>query len=178
MKLDKRHLIGSVFLLGSSVVYNVWIFTRPSVGSVNRTDVSSAEAPLLRDADGVAAPAAGAMQVPPLPDPELDRRPEWQRNPFASTRREQPSLIEHVAIEAAPPAAVADPRLTSILYSPSRRFAILDGHIVSIGETIQGSQVVDILPNAIVLDSGSRGRRVLELRPADTAIPARDVKRR
>lgn len=178
MKLDKRHLISSVFLLGGSVVYNVWVFTRPPVGSLNRTEPSSAEAPLLREADGVAAPAAGAIQIPPLPDPELDRLPEWRRNPFASTRREQPSLIEQVALESAPPPAIADPPLTSILYSPSRRFAILNGHIVSVGETIQGSQVVDIQPNAVVLESVSRGRRVLELRPPETAIPARDVKRR
>lgn len=178
MKLDKRHLIGSVFLLGGSVVYNVWIFTRPAGGSVKRTEPSSVETSLLPSTDEALPPAADTTQLSTPPDPVLDRLPEWRRNPFVDRRREPVPVVERAAAQPPPPTSAADPLPTSILYSPSRRLAIIDGRIVGVGDTVQGSRVVEILPNALVLESPARGRRRLEMRPPDTTAPSREAMRR
>ena len=44
--------------------------------------------------------------------------------------------------------------LTSILVSPDRRIAIINGQSVQINDTIQGGKVIDITPEAVLLKSG------------------------
>jgi hypothetical protein len=47
--------------------------------------------------------------------------------------------------------------LGSILYSPDRKLAIVDGGIVGPGDEVRGARIVDITPNAVILRDG-RGR--------------------
>jgi hypothetical protein len=50
-----------------------------------------------------------------------------------------------------------DAVLGTILYSPDRKLAIIDGRIVGPGDQIRGARIVDITPGSVVL-RGSDGR--------------------
>jgi len=64
---------------------------------------------------------------------------------------------------ASPPetALPFDAVLGTILYSPDRRLAIVDGRIVGPGDEVRGARVIDITPTAVMLrDSQGRLRRL------------------
>jgi hypothetical protein len=168
VKLDKRHMGISLVLLAGSVVYNVWVFS----GSGTTTRTPQPAGPIETQPSG--QPTSGGVgaidpaQVTALPDVALDRAPEWPRNPFQNVRL--PVEVVQVEEAAAPaPVPEADPVVGTILYSPDRRAAVVDGHVVRIGGTIGTSTVVDILPRAVIIESPERGRRTLELKPATGA---------
>lgn len=176
MKLDKRHLIVSVALLLGSIIYNVWVFTRPASGTsaVVATQPAALDAFATPPASGMAAAAPlDPARVKPLPDVALGRLPQWPRDPFASRRPEVPPIVE--ASTAPRPEPVAEPDLVvaSILYSADRRLAMIDGRVARIGDVISGVTIIDILPKAVVIESPARGRRTLTLRPpAGTGVIA------
>jgi hypothetical protein len=167
VKLDKRHMGLSLVLMVGSVIYNVWVFA----GSGKKTVVPPATAPAralpsgqpISDSGGRIDPA----QVKALPDVALDRFPEWPRNPFQNAH----PPAEVVAVVEPPPAPVpeADPVVGTILYSSDRRAAVVDGHVVRIGDAVGTSQVVDILPRAVIVESRERGRRTLGLKPPNSS---------
>ena len=170
MKLDKRHLVAALALLVGSIVYNVWVFTRP------RGNASAAGTPVAPITDTAALAAAAPVvaaplnpsQVKPLPEVALDRLPEWRRNPFANPRLPEPA----VSATAAEPAPEADPVVATILYSSDRRLALVDGRIVRVGDRLGDATIVDIVPNAVIVESPARGRRSLSLRPPGTGVVA------
>jgi hypothetical protein len=54
-----------------------------------------------------------------------------------------------------------DAVLGSILYSPDRKLAIIDGRIVGPGDEVRGARVIDITPAAVMLrDAQGRLRRL------------------
>ena len=54
-----------------------------------------------------------------------------------------------------------DAALGTILYGPDRKLAIIDGHIIQVGDDVHGARVVDITPNAVFLrDRQGRLRRL------------------
>ena len=54
-----------------------------------------------------------------------------------------------------------DAVLGTILYSPDRKLAIIDGHIVQADDDVRGARVIDITPTAVLLrDAGGRLRRL------------------
>jgi len=168
VKLGRQHVIASLVLLVASILYNVWVFTRPASG---RTPADEPPTAVPQDAGSIGASrgAADPTQVRQLPDVALDRAPVWTRNPFEHSR------LKPVAVEPPAPAPVAevplaDPHISSILHSPDRRLALIEGRIVRVGDMVAGAKVVDILPNAVVVESPERGRRALGLRqPGTTA---------
>lgn len=168
MTLDKRHMAGSVFLLFAAIAYNVWVFTRPA------TRVSAAPAPVDMtgasatgpQTDGGSAAAAGLANLPALPDVELDRLPQWNRDPFADMR-EKPEVVE-AAPAPPPPVVEADPVVASILFSTDRRLAVIDGRIVRPNDRVGTATVVDILPKAVVLEFAGGERRTVELQAPRT----------
>jgi hypothetical protein len=55
-----------------------------------------------------------------------------------------------------------DARLETILYSPDRKLAIVDGRIVQVGDEIPGARIVDITPGVVfVRDSTGEERTLL-----------------
>ena len=54
--------------------------------------------------------------------------------------------------------------VTSILYSPDRQLAIVDGQIARPGDRIGSISIVEIRPRAIVVESPEGGRRIVGLR--------------
>ena len=168
MKLDKRHLVGSLILLIGSIVYNVWVFTRPADGTSAAAEAQAPGVALFAQAGaGEAVPVADLTQLPPLPDVTLDTSPEWPRDPFADMRRRpEPETVE---VQAPPPEAEPDPVVASILYSSSRRLAMIDGRVVRVGDVVSGVKVVEILRNAVIVESTFGGRRTLSLTSPKTA---------
>jgi hypothetical protein len=54
-----------------------------------------------------------------------------------------------------------DASLGTILYSPDRQLAIIDGRIVGLGDEIRGARIVDITPAAVSLrDAQGKLRRL------------------
>jgi MSHA biogenesis protein MshK len=78
--------------------------------------------------------------------------------------------------EAAPgEAAVAPSRLQSVLISPSRRTAVIDGRAVTIGDRVGDATLVAIAPSEVILQRGAE-RQALKLHPGvekTTPVPTR-----
>jgi hypothetical protein len=54
-----------------------------------------------------------------------------------------------------------DAVLETILYSSERQLAIVDGHILGLGDEVRGAKVVEIEPTSVLLrDAGGRLRRL------------------
>jgi hypothetical protein len=54
-----------------------------------------------------------------------------------------------------------DASLGTILYSADRKFAIVDGRIIGIGDEVRGARVTDITPAAVFLrDAQGKLRRL------------------
>ena len=164
MTLRKSHLVLALVLFAISLAYNAWVLLRP----VPNTVASRAETPLI---EGIhtggptvtGEPVAEVIDqatLPPVPDVGLDRAPEWPRNPFLSTR------VRAAETSPASAKATAEPDLVlaSILYSAERRLAIVNGRIVGVGDRVGSMTVRDIEPRAVVVESSTGVRRMLELR--------------
>lgn len=173
MKFDKRHLIASLALLVGSIVYNVWVFTRPAADTRTGpvTSVAAVDAPAPSVPGGSIPATVDPAQVKPLPDVALDRSPEWPRDPFASLR--QAPAIAQTDVPAPVQIEEPDPVVASILYSSDRRLAMIDGRVARIGDVVGGAKIIDILPNAVIIESPRRGQRTLTLRPSGAGATPR-----
>jgi hypothetical protein len=169
MKLGKPHLIASLAMVAVSVAYNVWVFTRPArrsapqVSAAPLLDHVAASGPVVTGEE--AAVAIDPATVAPPPDVDLSRAPEWRRNPFAGAwqQRADTAVTPAVQIDAEPDLVIA-----SILHSPERRLAVVNGRIVRAGDRVGSTTIVEIRPRAVVIESSRGARRLLELRMADT----------
>jgi MSHA biogenesis protein MshK len=61
-------------------------------------------------------------------------------------------------------ATAAPPRLQSVLLSPHRRVAVIDGRTVELGGEVGGAMLVQIAETHVTLRSGSE-LKILELQP-------------
>lgn len=160
MTVRRIHLRLALAALAVAVLYNVWHFAlrgrAPSGAAAAR---EAAEAPLIVTPSVAAGPGAAAppdpltMPAPPRVDPAA--RVSFARDPFLFG--DESRLV--VAAEA-PRAPAALPSVRSVLFSASRRLAMVDGRIVGIGEAAGGYTVADIERDAVVFEAadGSRVR--------------------
>lgn len=79
--------------------------------------------------------------------------------PLADPTRPPPSIEMLV-----PTIAGEEARLSSILLSPDRKLAVIDGAPVRLGARIGSAKLVEITPTQVVLQEGA-ARRVLRLHP-------------
>jgi len=174
MTLDKRHMAGSLAVLGCAITYNVWVFTRPADGSITGAAPMEimGEAPSAAGADNAGAAAIETAPVASLADVATDRVPEWPRDPFDNLQ-DVPQVVVNAAAPASAPAVEHDPVVASILYSTGRRLAVIDGRIVRPGERAGTAMVLDILPKAVVLELPDGDRRTVELQAPSAAGPRR-----
>jgi hypothetical protein len=162
MTLDRRHMAGSLAVLGCAIAYNVWVFTRPVARAGVEEMPATVGAPSPAAAGDSGVTALDPAQVPALADVSTDRLPTWPRDPFENLKQ-LPLVLEPVPTIAAP-VEEPDPVVASILYSPGRRLAVIDGRIVRPGDRAGRAKVIDILPKAVVLEHPDGDRRVVELR--------------
>lgn len=162
MKLDRRHMIGSLVILVASIVWNIWVFTQPAARP------AGASRP-VQPALGDNPPVAGAGPVDPttIPAPppvELTQEPVWTRNPFGRSGGPSPA-----ATTAGPPApAPALPVVGAIVFDVTTgrgRSAIVDGRVVGVGDLINGAVVLEIARDAVIVQLASGERARLALKP-------------
>jgi hypothetical protein len=101
-----------------------------------------------------AAPPDQAVAAKPAPaQVALSRRAPTLQREAPAPRGVQPKS------ESAP--LPFDAVLGTILYSPDRKLAIIDGRIVQPDDDVRGARVIDITPTAVLLrDAGGRLRRL------------------
>ena len=115
--------------------------------------------------------------------------PAWGQTLSDPTRPPQTWLAAQPKTAAAPAAEQETaPLLQSLLIGPSRRYAIIDGQLLGVGDRFRDARVVAVRPAGVVLrsKSGTRTLRLfpdVEKRPAkpfvgDTARAADKAKRR
>jgi hypothetical protein len=98
------------------------------------------------------APVTGSAPV------AVDRPPVAGSTPTAPAR---------VRPAASPEVAESfDAVLGTILYSPDRKLAIVDGRIVAVGDDVRGAKVVEITAAAVTLRDAQGRLRQLTLRNA------------
>lgn len=108
--------------------------------------------------------APRSMPAPPPPTRDLSTAMPTVR-PAAPSRSETPAATPPRARTrtAAPPDVPLpfDAVLGTILYSPDRKLAIVDGRIVGLGDEIRGARIIDITVNTVMLrDAEGRLRRI------------------
>jgi len=75
------------------------------------------------------------------------------------------------------PPAVAPQRLESILISPSRKLAVIDGRTVTVGSKVDEATVVQIAETRVTLRQGAE-LKTLELYPGIERKPVKSEKQR
>ena len=70
--------------------------------------------------------------------------------------------------------AGAAPQLQSLVIGPSRRYAIIEGQLVGVGDTFKDARVVAVRPTEVVLRS-ERGTQTLRLYPDVEKRPVKPV---
>ena len=153
MTIRRTHLTIALAALAAAVTYNVWYFVlRPSAAVVSRP---AAEQPLL----GASGPSrSGAISLDPLtipapPPVDMASAPSWRRDPFLFG--DETRDVARPVVQAQAPVL---PTVRTILYSASRRLAIVDGRIVGVGDAVGDYTVADIEKGAVVFAAPSGGR--------------------
>lgn len=113
-------------------------------------------APVVPPVSSAATPPRVAPSSPESSPrvPARETPPPRQGAPAAQARRQEPSRTAEVALPF-------EATLGTILYSPDRKLAIIDGRIVGVGDEIRGARVTDITSSAVLLrDAQGRLRRL------------------
>ncbi|MFO7692534.1 MAG: hypothetical protein R6V57_05570 [Vicinamibacterales bacterium] len=167
MTIRPAHLTLALAALAAAVLYNVWYFVlRPGAPAAPR---QAAEEPLVGAA---AAVRPGPIPLDPLTipaPPPIDpaSAPSWRRDPFLFGDETRAVSRPVVSAQAAEP-----PSVRSILYSASRRLAIVNGRIVGIGDRVGDYTVAGIERDTVVFLAPSGGRlRVSVHATAPEAVP-------
>jgi hypothetical protein len=93
---------------------------------------------------------------PPAPRP--DARPSTPASTTRSDIASETTAVEPPPRRQTPPRTLPaesplafDASMETILYSPERKLAIVDGRIVGVGDEVRGARVTEITPNAVLL---------------------------
>ena len=154
MTVQKSHLRLALFALGAAVLYNLWFFVlRPGPQSRGRV---TPEQPLLESTTLVSGASAqlDPATIPAPPDVDMSTVPVFGRDPFLFGNESR-----SVALAAARQFPEPDPTVRSILFSSTRRLAIVDGQIVSVGDTVGTYTVSAIEQGAVVFTTPAGERR-------------------
>ena len=153
MTVRRSHLTLALAALAAAVLYNVWYFVlRPSAPVLSRP---AAEQPLL---SATGPPRSGTVPLDPLTIPapppiDAASAPSWRRDPFLFG--DETRAVARPVLQARAPVL---PTVRTILYSASRRLAIVDGRIVGVGDAVGDYTVADIEKDAVVFAAPSGGR--------------------
>lgn len=133
----------------------------PALTPALRADLERSSAPTaplrIVSAAPQAPPAVSPTHLLPPPAPASSRRvfePAPRRSaPAAAPTKPPPARNEQIL--------PFDASLATILYSADRKYAIVDGRIVGVGDLVRGARIVDITQTAVILrDEQGRLRRL------------------
>jgi hypothetical protein len=153
MKVQRSHLRIALFILAAAVLYNVWSFMKPAA----RTAGPLRQQPALEtDARPTAtgAPAIDPLSIPAPPAVDMSKAPSSGRDPFLFGDETRDDRQQAARLELTP-----DPVVRSILYSSTRKTAILDHRMVGIGDSVGSLRVTDIERDAVVFTTSTGVRR-------------------
>ena len=155
MKLERRHLIIVIVIL---VLVVLWRITSsltsraapavqsqmPLISSANPQSAKAAAQP------STPAPAPGndLTAIPAPPGVDLAAAPIFSGDPFLGPGE---SRAVQVAQTTEPQPVGPDPVLRSILYSATRRMALVGNRIVKVGDAVSTGTIVEITRDAIVI---------------------------
>ena len=164
MKVQRSHLRIALFVLVIAVAYNAWVFLKPDPRTAA---VTNRQQPLL-GSEGPPPAAGGVQAVDPLTIPappavDVSNAPSIGRDPFlfGDERRDGQVKVDT--------ARIPDPVIRSILYSATRRTAIVDNRMLSVGDSVGPLKIAQIDRDAVVFVSADGERRRVELH---RAVPA------
>ena len=152
MKVQKSHLRIALFVLGAAILFSVSNSLRPAARIPGR---QAPEAPLI----AMPAVTGGPIDPRSIPAPldvDMARVPEYARDPFLFG--DQTRDIARAALPVAPAASPA-PSVRSILFSSTRRLAVVDGKIVGVGDQVGVYKVAEIELGAVVFSLATGERR-------------------
>jgi hypothetical protein len=152
MKVQKSHLRLALFVLVVAILYNVYAFMRPAP---RISAPQQPQSPLLGEN---VAPKSGTqidpMAIRPPVDVDLARVPGYARDPFLFGDESREIVARVIGDQPEGPGPV----VRSILFSTTRRFAIVDRKIVGVGDSVGGYKVVEIEQGAVVFRSAGGAR--------------------
>jgi hypothetical protein len=154
MTIRRSHLTLALAALAAAVLYNVWYFIlRPAAPVAPRPAV---QAPLVGAGGPVQAGAAALdpLTIPAPPAVDMDSALSWRRDPFLFGD-ETRAVVRPVVLAPVP----IRPSVNTILYSASRRLAIVNGRIVGVGDAVGDYTVAEIEKGAVVF-TGPSGERL------------------
>lgn len=162
MKLEKRHLNYVLVLLLVIVAYNVYRFTRSTTPPAPTAPMLAGVRPPANAPGSAQAAPVDPTKIPAPPAVALSPDPAWGRDPFLGAGESRKASAAAVV----PVTYGADPVVQSILFSPTRKVALVDKRLVTIGDTVSSGVVSDIERDAIVVKTASgQTRRVPMGRP-------------
>jgi len=153
MTVRRAHLTLALAALAAAALYNVWYFVlRPAAPAVSRP---AAEQPLIVAAGQAQAGMAARdpLTIPAPPPVDLTSAPSWRRDPFLFGDETRDAW--RPAVQAQTPVR---PTVRTILYSATRRLAIVNGRIVGVGDVVGDYTVADIEKDAVSFTAASGGR--------------------
>ena len=158
MKIEKRHLRIVLIALVAAILYNVYRYL------ASNNSAAAAARPLLsntppRPPDTPPPSSVDPSSIPEPPRVDLSLDPKWDRDAFLFGNETREVRI----VKAAAPPPGPDPIVKSILFSSGRRLAVVDGHIVKVGDKVGANEVVDIERAAVVFRTASGVRRRVDL---------------
>lgn len=93
----------------------------------------------------------------------IDEHTPWGRNPFLTEEETKGRVADEL-------------RIKTIIVGPPKSVAVVNGHTVQVGEKIAEETVVEIRPDAVILERDGR-RRILRLSEPSVSIDIKDGKR-
>jgi hypothetical protein len=153
MTIRRSHLTLALAALAAAVLYNIWYFILRPAGPAESTQ--AAQSPLVGTAGPVQAAAASLdpLSIPAPPPVDMAAAPSWRRDPFLFGDETRATARPVIQV----PVPVR-PTVRTILYSASRRLAIVNGRIVGVGDAVGDYTVADIEKGAVVFTAPSGER--------------------
>jgi len=160
MNRERWLLIGAVVIFfGSGLYYYVRLGGKGLANKQRTTSVAPqppAEPTAPRQLAKESSPAGGTMRE------QIDEKTPWGRNPF---------LTEEEAERGNRPGT--ELAVKTIISGRPRSVATIDGRTVLVGEMVGEETVVEIRPDAVVLESEGR-RRILRVREPSVTVEVKE----
>lgn len=156
MKVQRSHLRIAVVVLLLAVAYNAWVFLKPAARTTpqaNRQPVPADVSPAARSG---AAVGIDPVSIPAPPPVEVGAEPSGGRDPFLFGDERRDGWVR-----PAQETRAVDPLIRTILFSATRKTALIDNRMVSVGDSVGTLKVAEIERDAVVfVSAGGERRRV------------------
>jgi hypothetical protein len=140
-------------------VYSLWSYLTPAARQATNRPIGQ-EQPLLAGVQQPTTPSdvVDPLAIPAPPEVQMARTPSGGRDPFLFGNESR-----DMKVETAAHAVTSDPFVRSILFSATRRLALVENRMVSVGDTVGAFKVASIERDAVVFTTAGGERRRVSL---------------